>query len=164
MSLRTSGRKLRSGASNPGKRSILARTSRGRPLKKLRSGGSRGKFHANGSRTAGINFLRSKKQPINSSFSGTGKGKPAGNLGSTMPGPCPNLQCGVFFEIDSYSLLELFWFGYGLSGTDATPPCRAPGCSYTPAAALSTISSVLQRCRNYIPPKAPCLIPSRTTL
>ena len=27
-------------------------------------------------------------------------------LGRHCPGPCPNLQCGVFFEIDNYSLLE----------------------------------------------------------
>ena len=31
----------------------------------------------------------------NSRISGTGKGKPAGNLGSTLPGPCPHLPCGV---------------------------------------------------------------------
>ena len=56
-----------------------------------------------------------------SRISGTGKGKPAGNLGcgdvdtagnlgSTLPGPCPHLPCGVFFEIDSSSLLEFFCF------------------------------------------------------
>ena len=39
---------------------------------------------------------------------GTGKGKPAGNLGSTLPEPCPDLPCRVFFEIDSSSLLEFF--------------------------------------------------------
>ena len=33
----------------------------------------------------------------NSRISGTRKGKPAGNLGSTLPGPCPHLPCGVFF-------------------------------------------------------------------
>ena len=44
----------------------------------------------------------------NTRISGTGKGKPAGNLGSTMPGPCPHLPCGVFSEIDSSSLLEFF--------------------------------------------------------
>ena len=38
----------------------------------------------------------------------TGKGEPAGNLGSTLPGPCPHLLCGMFFEIDSSSLLEFF--------------------------------------------------------
>ena len=42
-------------------------------------------------------------------ISGTGKGKPAGNLGSTLPGPCPHLPCRVFFEIDSSSLLKFFW-------------------------------------------------------
>ena len=34
----------------------------------------------------------------NSRISGTGKGKPAGNLGSTLPGPCPHLPCGVFLK------------------------------------------------------------------
>ena len=39
-----------------------------------------------------------------------------------------------------------------LSGTDATPPpCRAPGCSYTPVAALSAVLRVLQGCRRYTP-------------
>ena len=33
----------------------------------------------------------------NSRISGSGKGKPAWNLGSTLPGPCPHLPCGVFF-------------------------------------------------------------------
>ena len=41
----------------------------------------------------------------NSRLSGTGKGKPAGNLWSTLPGPCPHLPCGI----DSSSLLEFFW-------------------------------------------------------
>ena len=49
------------------------------------------------------------RNATNSRIPGTGKGKPAGNLGSTLPGPCPNLPCGVFFEIDSSSLLEFFW-------------------------------------------------------
>ena len=31
-------------------------------------------------------------------FSGSGKGKPAGNLGSTLPEPCPHLPCGVFLK------------------------------------------------------------------
>ena len=44
----------------------------------------------------------------NSMISGTGKGKPAGNLGSTLPGPCAHLPCGVSFDIDSSSLLEFF--------------------------------------------------------
>ena len=46
------------------------------------------------------------RNATNSMISGTGKGKPAANLGSTLPGPCPHLPCGVFFEIDSSSLLE----------------------------------------------------------
>ena len=52
-------------------------------------------------------FLESPNA-TNSRISGTGKGKPARNLGSTLPGPCPHLPCGVFFEIDSSSLLEFF--------------------------------------------------------
>ena len=46
------------------------------------------------------------RNATNSRISGTGKGKPAANLGSALPGPCPHLPCGVFFEIDSASLLE----------------------------------------------------------
>ena len=49
------------------------------------------------------------RNATNSRISGTGKGEPAGNLGSTLPGPCPHSPCGVFFEIDSSSLLEFFW-------------------------------------------------------
>ena len=48
------------------------------------------------------------RNATNSGISGTGKGEPAENLGSTLPGPCPHLLCGVFFEIDSSSLLEFF--------------------------------------------------------
>ena len=33
------------------------------------------------------------------------------------------------------------------------PPCRTPGCSYTPIAALSAVSSVSQGCRSYMPPQ-----------
>ena len=37
-----------------------------------------------------------------------------------------------------------------------TPPCRAPGCSYTPVAALSAVLSVSQGCRSHPhPPKGP---------
>ena len=53
-------------------------------------------------------FFPESPNAANSRISGTGKGKPAGNLGSTLPGPCPHLPCGVFFEIDSSSLLEFF--------------------------------------------------------
>ena len=53
-------------------------------------------------------FFPESRNATNSRISGTGKGKPAGNLGSTLPGPCPHLLCGVFFEIDSSSLLEFF--------------------------------------------------------
>ena len=48
------------------------------------------------------------RNATNSRILGTKKGKPAGNLGSTLPGPCTHLPCGKFFEIDSSSLLELF--------------------------------------------------------
>ena len=48
----------------------------------------------------------------NSRISGTGKGKPAGNLGSTLPGPCPHLPCGVFFEIDSSLVCRVFALAY----------------------------------------------------
>ena len=37
------------------------------------------------------------RNATNSRISGTGKGKLAGNLGSTLPGPCPHLPCGVSF-------------------------------------------------------------------
>ena len=50
------------------------------------------------------------RNATNSGISGTGKGKPAGNLFlSTLPGPRPHLPCGVFSEMDSSSLLEFFW-------------------------------------------------------
>ena len=48
------------------------------------------------------------RNATNSRISGTVKGKPAGNLGLTLPGPCPNLPCRVLFEIDSSSLPEFF--------------------------------------------------------
>ena len=54
-------------------------------------------------------FFPESPNPTNTRISGTGKGKPVGNLGSTLPGPCPHLPSGVFFEIDSSSLLEFFW-------------------------------------------------------
>ena len=38
------------------------------------------------------------RNATNSGFSGTGKGKPAANLGSTLPGPCPHLPRGVFLK------------------------------------------------------------------
>ena len=34
----------------------------------------------------------------NSRISGTAKGKPAGNLGKTLPGPCPHLPCGCVLK------------------------------------------------------------------
>ena len=45
-----------------------------------------------------------------------------------------------------------------------TPPCRAPGCSYTPVAALSAVSRVSKGCRSYTPFKGPCRTPSWTPL
>ena len=68
---------------------------------------SAGKFRENSGKIAG-KFFPESRNATNSRISGTGKGKPAGNLGSTLPGPCPHLPCGVFFEIDSSSLLEFF--------------------------------------------------------
>ena len=65
-------------------------------------GSSAGKFREN----CWIIFPESRNA-LNCRISGTGKGKPAENLGSTLPGPCPHLPCGVFFEIDSSSLLEV---------------------------------------------------------
>ena len=70
-------------------------------------GGSRGKLRESPGKIAGKIFPE-PRNATNSMISGTGKGKPAGNLGSTLPGPCPHLPCGVFFEIDSSSLLEFF--------------------------------------------------------
>ena len=66
-------------------------------------GSSGGKFRENCWKN-----LPESPNATNSRISGTGKGKPAGNLGPTLPGPCPHLPCGVFFEIDSSSLLEFF--------------------------------------------------------
>ena len=42
--------------------------------------------------------LPESRNATNSRILGTGKGEPAGNLGSTLPGPCPHLPCRVFFE------------------------------------------------------------------
>ena len=49
-----------------------------------------------------------KRNAINSGISGTGKGKPVGNLGSTLPETCPQPSVRGVFEIDSSSLLEFF--------------------------------------------------------
>ena len=51
-------------------------------------------------------FFPESRNAINSRIWGTGKGQPAGNLGSTLPRPCPHLPCGMFLKIDSSSLLE----------------------------------------------------------
>ena len=70
-------------------------------------GGSQAKLWGNPRRIAG-KFFPESRNATNSRISGTGKGKPAGNLGSTLPGPCLHLLHKGFFEIDSSSLLELF--------------------------------------------------------
>ena len=67
--------------------------------------GSRGKLQENRWK-----IFPESRNATNTRASGTGKGKPAGNLGPTLPGPCPHLPCGVFFEIGSSSLLEFFFF------------------------------------------------------
>ena len=38
------------------------------------------------------------RNATNSRIWGTGKGQPAGNLGSTLPGPRPHLPCGMFLK------------------------------------------------------------------
>ena len=43
------------------------------------------------------NFPESRNA-TNYRISVTGKGKPAGNLGSTLPGACRHLPCGVFLK------------------------------------------------------------------
>ena len=60
----------------------------------------------------------------NSRISGNGKGKPVGNLGSSLPGPCPHLPCGVFLEIDSSSLLEFFLSPLARTKRPGAPKCR----------------------------------------
>ena len=73
-------------------------------------GGSRGRLRESPRKIAG-KICPESRNAVNSRISGTGKGKPAGNLEPTLPGPCPHLPCGVPFEIDSSSLLEFFWMG-----------------------------------------------------
>ena len=70
------------------------------------SGVCSGVLEENSGKIAGKFLPESRNATIISRISGTGKGKPAGNLGPTLPGPCPHLPCGVFSEIDSSSLLE----------------------------------------------------------
>ena len=92
------------------------------------------------------------RNAINSRISGTGKGKPAGNLGSTLPGPCPNLPCGVFFEIDSSSLLEFFW----VSGPFLIIPSICPlYCSLSRCLESKRARSwqVLSQVSDTVPPK-----------
>ena len=70
-------------------------------------GGSRGKLRESPRKTAGIIFPNREKLQILGSRAPQ-KGKPAENLGSTLPGRCPHLLRGVFFEIDSSGLLGFF--------------------------------------------------------
>ena len=67
-------------------------------------GGSPGKLRESPGKIAGIFFPDREMLQI----LGFRAGRPAANLGSTLPRPCPHLPCGVFFEIDSSSLLEFF--------------------------------------------------------
>ena len=55
------------------------------------------------------------RNDTNSRISGTRKGKLAGNLGSILPGPCPRLACGVFFEIDKFQPSQVLFFYYFLA-------------------------------------------------
>ena len=52
-----------------------------------------------------------------------------------------------------FDLFNQMFSGFRLSGADATPSFLSR--SYTPVAALSTISRVSQGCRSYTPPKGP---------
>ena len=43
------------------------------------------------------------RHATNSRILGTGKGKPAGNLGSTLSGPCPHLLCFLKSTVPAFS-------------------------------------------------------------
>ena len=64
-------------------------------------------------------LLTESQNTNNSRISGTGKGKPAANLGPTLPGPCAHLPCGVFFltwtvpAFSSFSERRSAWEGRG---------------------------------------------------
>ena len=60
-------------------------------------GGSRGKFREKSRENCWKNVPESRNA-LNSRISGTGKGKPAGNIGSTLPGPCPTFHAGCFLR------------------------------------------------------------------
>ena len=45
-----------------------------------------------------LDIFPESRNATNSRISGARKGEPAGNLGSTLPGPCPHLPCGVFLK------------------------------------------------------------------
>ena len=52
------------------------------------------------------------RNATNFRISGTGKDKPAGNLGATLPGPCPNLPCGVFLKSTVPAFSSFFFLNY----------------------------------------------------
>ena len=83
-------------------------------------GGSRGKLRETLGKIAGKNFPESRNAS-NSRILGTGKGKPVGNLRSTLPRPCPHLPCVVVFEIDSSGLLEFFRYAPNPQETLSSP-------------------------------------------
>ena len=56
------------------------------------------KIWENPGKIAGKLFPNRERNATSSRISGTGKGKPAGNLGSTLPGPRPHLPCGMFLK------------------------------------------------------------------
>ena len=78
---------------SPKFRRIFRRSLR-RISQELRSGGSR--------------VSPESRNATNPRILGTGKGKLAANLGSTLTRPCPHFPCrqGALFEIDSSSLLK----------------------------------------------------------
>ena len=71
-------------------------------------GSSGGKFQENFGKMAGKFFPNRNNLKI-LVFRAPGKANLPQTLGPHCTGPCANLPCGVFFEINSYSLLELFW-------------------------------------------------------
>ena len=70
-------------------------------------GGSRGKLRESGGKIAGKIFPDREMLRI-LGFRAPGKANLSQTMGPHCPGPCADLPCGVFFEIDSSSLLEFF--------------------------------------------------------
>ena len=70
-------------------------------------GSSGGKFQENSGKTAGTFFPNPEMLRI-LGFQAPGKANLPETLGPHWPRPCANLPCGMFFEIDSSSLLEFF--------------------------------------------------------